>query len=249
VRASRSRSQYAAASHEPPADEADDTTTTADLLPGMDLVTEEVEPGVYRVVNDGVRDLVRLADRKKDFLRGILDGNVVAGLDGSVWWFDRDGFFRLGQDAGHRWPKGLSENFRPGTGDIEVGPDGTLWLTGTFGVPGKNARIDISSYDGQAWSNRWRGASGKRSAWGVEVQQDGTVSMAWWTQKGDDLTGPVRAARLGDDGWDVLPGSAEPGDAAHVGDVIVAAGGGSDVWLMGVPTGPLLRHDGEGWVG
>ena len=28
-----------------------------DLLPGVDLVTEEVEPGVYRVVDDGLRDL------------------------------------------------------------------------------------------------------------------------------------------------------------------------------------------------
>jgi hypothetical protein len=33
--------------------------TTPDLLPGVDLVTEEVEPGVYRVLSDGVRDLTR----------------------------------------------------------------------------------------------------------------------------------------------------------------------------------------------
>ena len=32
---------------------------TPDLLPGVDLVTEEVEPGVYRVLSDGVRDLTR----------------------------------------------------------------------------------------------------------------------------------------------------------------------------------------------
>ena len=36
---------------------AAEEATTPDLLPGVDLVTEEVEPGVYRVLSDGVRNL------------------------------------------------------------------------------------------------------------------------------------------------------------------------------------------------
>ena len=52
--------------------EADDTITP-DLLPGVDLVTEEVEPGVYRVASDGVRDLSE----------GVQDVTVTPG--GEVW--------------------------------------------------------------------------------------------------------------------------------------------------------------------
>jgi hypothetical protein len=36
----------------------DDATIRSDLLPGVDLVTGEVEPGVYRVLSDGIRDLM-----------------------------------------------------------------------------------------------------------------------------------------------------------------------------------------------
>ena len=32
-------------------------SSDVDLLPGVDLLTEEVEPGVFRVASDGVRDL------------------------------------------------------------------------------------------------------------------------------------------------------------------------------------------------
>jgi hypothetical protein len=52
-----------------------------DLLPGVDLVTEEVEPGVHRVMSDGLRDLSRTADDEDRYLGGILDGNIVAGLE------------------------------------------------------------------------------------------------------------------------------------------------------------------------
>ena len=239
----------AAVTAEPTAEVEADMTTRSDLLPGVDLVTAEVEPGVYRVVSDGVREPSRTRDDKDRYLGGILDGNVVAGLDGSVWWFGLDGFYRLGDEAMHRWPKGISENFRPGQADIEVAPDGTVWLTIWFGVPGKSARIDISSYDGQRWSKRWRGAYGKRFAYGVEVQQDGTVWTAWSTKKGDGSSGVIRAARLGDNGWETLPGSVRTRDLGG-GDVIVAESGGSDAWVMSgyYIHGPLYRHDGEGWV-
>jgi len=46
-----------AAAERTPEAEADSTNSTPDLLPGVDLVTKEVEPGVYRVLSDGIRDL------------------------------------------------------------------------------------------------------------------------------------------------------------------------------------------------
>ncbi len=51
---------------------ADDTTTPV-LLPGVDLITEEIEPGVYRVASDGARDLSE----------GVQDVTVTPG--GEVW--------------------------------------------------------------------------------------------------------------------------------------------------------------------
>ena len=47
-----------------PVEKAEPTgaSATPDLLPGVDLVTEEIEPGVYQVVSDGaVGPVVRLA--------------------------------------------------------------------------------------------------------------------------------------------------------------------------------------------
>jgi hypothetical protein len=231
-----------------------DRVTTPDFLPGVDLVTEEVEPSVYRVLSDGVRDLDRLADLKEYPSRSILDGNVVVGLDDSVWWFDRDGFFRLGDVTVHRWPEGLSDYFRPGRADIEVGADGTIWVTagfsepGKYGVPGKRIRDEILSYDGQAWTSRWRGATRKRWVYGVEVQQDGSVWMAWSKQgPAGRGGGVVRAARLGDDGWDVLPGKVTTKWAPD-GDMVIAEGGGSEVWLKPGFSERLRRYDGEDWV-
>ena len=56
-----------------------------DLLPGVDLVTEEVEPGVYRVLSDGTGNDLAIHATVHD---GDL-AQVVAGQDGSVWVRDR----------------------------------------------------------------------------------------------------------------------------------------------------------------
>jgi hypothetical protein len=80
---------------------AQDGTTTPDLLPGVDLLTEEVEPGVYRVVSDGVRDLESEAtiDRVGDMRLIGTHHSIAAGLDGSVWSFGPDAFYRLGNEG------------------------------------------------------------------------------------------------------------------------------------------------------
>ena len=80
--------------------------TTEELLSGM--VAEEVEPGVYRVANDGVRDLL-VADM------------IIVGDDGSVWATQDQGpsgraAFPLGGEI-------IETQSEPWT----VTSDGTLW--------------------------------------------------------------------------------------------------------------------------
>jgi hypothetical protein len=102
------------------------TTIDADLLPGVDLVTAEVEPGVYRVLSDGVRDLSREADDGDAWLGGVLDGGIVAGLDGSVWWLGPEGFLRLGDQTTHTWPVDGQAIGWLASNDFAVALDGTL---------------------------------------------------------------------------------------------------------------------------
>jgi hypothetical protein len=62
--------------------EADDaaTTTTPDLLPGADLATEEVEPGVYRVLSDGLRDQAGAERDRHAYWRRVGGAGNVKGL-------------------------------------------------------------------------------------------------------------------------------------------------------------------------
>ena len=46
------------------------TSVRSDLLPGVALVVEEVEPGVFRVLSDGVRDIVSPGGLRRDVDRG-----------------------------------------------------------------------------------------------------------------------------------------------------------------------------------
>jgi hypothetical protein len=221
-------------------------TTTRSLLSGM--VTEEVEPGVYRVDSDGIRPLSRpmgTARPDYDIHRG-MEGSVAAGLDGSVWWFDQAGFFRLGDPVVHTWPNGGVDTFgyRPGFRpdllqiDIEVGSDGTVWLARE--VPGEPEDGlpdgEISSFDGASWSVHQQLSDGHIV--GVEVLRDGDVWGAWSQERS------VTVARLGDAGWEPLPGVA--GDMYA--DLSVAAAGGGEVWLMPGIGQLLQRHDGDGWA-
>lgn len=100
--------------------------TALDLLPGVDLALDAVEPGVYQVTSDGVRDLSRITDHADLPFGGAIHGNIAAGLDGSVWWFEPDGFFRLGEATTHTWSgSGLADEVWMGD-DLGVTPDGML---------------------------------------------------------------------------------------------------------------------------
>jgi hypothetical protein len=145
------------------------------LLPGVDLVTEEVEPGVLRVVNDGHRDLshpVVGEGYRASFYRS----NLTTGLDGSVWIFGPESFFRLGDSRSHPSDR-RSPDFL-GT-QVEVGDDGVVWSTGRRGD------MTLRSFDGEGWQDRLEDVSA------YDVATDGTV----WVNTGTGLR------RLGPDGW------------------------------------------------
>ena len=101
-------------SEPPTAPEAVATMATPELLPDVSLVTEQVEPGVFRVLSDGVREPARVADDDDAYLNGILESNIAAGSDGSVWWFGPESFFRLGDAVDARLVRanGLGSAYR-----------------------------------------------------------------------------------------------------------------------------------------
>jgi len=206
--------------------ESPSPTTTEELLSGM--VTEEVEPGVFRVVNDGVRDLSYPLGGW-----GYSGFMVDVTPDGSVWLSVDEGdhgLFRLGEEPVFEGPWDHLRYW-------EVAPDGSLWAIGIGGVP--DDRSGIFSFDGEGWTLR---ATTGGDPHALAVGPDGTV----WVNADSALL------RLEDDGsrttiedWsDVYGGDANWLELAVTPD--------DDVWLVGTPHYPqgaelLLRFDGEGW--
>jgi len=136
--------------------------TRSDLLQGVDLVTEEVELGVFRVVNDGVRELTWPADRKDLYLNGVLDRSIAAGPDGSVWLFWPNESFRLGQPGSTRWGR---DPLPWGTEDIEIAPDGTVL----------RVRSGLRYLDqNDQWQSAYEG-----SFLDIEAAPDGTLWGVW----------------------------------------------------------------------
>jgi hypothetical protein len=167
---------------------APDPSIRSHILPGVDLVTEEVEPGVYRVVSDGVRELSRPIGLEA---YDIYDSAIAAGRDGSVWIFNAQGFFRLGDEAEHAWDGARFIRFaRP-----SVAPDGTVWW-----LDGDVLRV----FEGRRWRVELRGANG------FHMWPDGTM----WTRdrqgrllRGDGTTWTDVIAEIGAED----PGGARPG--------------------------------------
>lgn len=211
--------------------------TTEELLSGM--VTEEVEPGVFRVDNDGVRDLSLAVGW------GGYGHMVDVTPDGSVWVSvqenhpDPPSMFRLGEEP-------VFEDFEPWPPYREVAPDGSLWGLGAV----SDDRGVIFSSDGEGWTVRATTTDELRT---LAVGPNGTVwvTEADWDESCPDIEGgacPGTALmRLEDDGslttiedWsDVYDGDAYPYEVAVSPD--------GDVWLIG-DGHMLLRFDGEGWA-
>ena len=127
------------------------------------MVTEEIEPGVFRVVNDGVRDLANANNT-----------DIVAGLDGGIWLLRPRRFFRLGDDEWQRWASARPMR----VDDFKVAPDGTVW---TVRVSRRETPA-IQSFDGEKWTTQvvsWHFGS-------VEVTADGRVWATWPTSPQPD---------------------------------------------------------------
>jgi hypothetical protein len=162
-------------------------TTNTDILPGVTLTVEEVEPGVFRVVNDGVRDLDPGGNH-----------GIAAGYDGNVWLLQEDEFLRLGSEEAHGWPTA----FGPSDHDLEVTPDGTVWLVpnppyraGWHDMTGDDV---LRSADGEEWS----AMPCPDNCTGVTVAPDGKAWASW-----TDGNGVWRVAHLGPESWQPLLGA------------------------------------------
>ncbi len=218
---------------------AQSPTTTDELLAGM--VTEEVEPGVFRVLDDGVRDPTYP-------VRGYPGATVDVTPDGGVWLAGdegRQGFFRLGEERVFEDPVIFYR---------EVAPDGSLWGIGDAW----DAESGIYSFAGDGWRLRATTEDDLLSL-ALAVGPDGTV---WLTaidldRHCPDAEGGACVAtvllRVEDDGSvTTVADWAEAYDGDVAWDEVGVSPDG-DVWLIGMARwdGPeaeaLLRFDGEEW--
>ena len=187
----------------PPSDElmpaaaSPSPATTPDLLPGVDLVTEEVEPGVFRVLSDGTDNALGFEASHPEATQ------VVAGQDGSVWVYDQSRLFRLGLAGGNDASR--LHDYRP---DISVAPDGTVWALGDSATTGGSGAGEgqLFSLTGREWTTH----AVPNDVWvtGIETPADGSVWATWavgtgtvegcsgYVRKGGRLAG--RASLLGD---------------------------------------------------
>ena len=207
-------------------------TTTADLLAG--LVTDEVEPGVLRVRDDGAG----------------FEGSGVKGLaisrEGRVWLFKGGSMFELGQVASEVSSNGVEPGF---WSDMAFTADGVFWAKLDAGQD----EGTLASFDGEGWTEHPLPDGAPIGA--IEATPDGAVLVTGHVADGP---GPL-VAHLDDDGWTMLPTLDDPGLAGNYygGAAYLAAAPDGTVWLSngrlhGGPTNStspqgLLRYDGDRW--
>ena len=221
-----------------PESKPDTTTATSDLLPGVDLVTEEVEPGVYRVLSDGVRDL-----RWKPWgwpgtgrnAYSAVRGAIAVGPSGEVWSFTApdelgegcpstpDGgsapcttFYRLGAPETHVMEEGIVSEIHAGMDAVDVAQDGTIWEADA-------AAHELRSFDGEAWTTRRQMPEGGYWLGQVVVGRDGEV---WGLWRGS--AGRTRLGRFAEGKWStaVVPTA----KSSH--DTRLVAGAGGEAYIV-----------------
>jgi hypothetical protein len=210
------------------------------------MVTEEVEPGVFRVLNDGVPDLAVFGPDSAE--------GIAIGADGSVWLFGASTFHRLGDGESHPWPFG-------DISDLDITPDGRLWVSSWIHRGDRYEGVHVFDGDapeGERWSLQ-RSPDGHDIS-NVEVASDGTIWAAWL-----DADGEVSIGQLDGDGWHVLDGDAPD----RVDDTLAGSYGGNygqllvgddgviranvvglpQMYLPDDPDGPdpLYRYDSGEW--
>ena len=131
------------------------------------LVTEDVEPGVLRVVSDGYRNLAPDVVLDAQLPRpGFRQSNVVAGSDGSVWLFGAEEWYRVGEAA--TYPV-TDETPNLPSRRVQVAPDGILWtLVGLVGTD-DDGSLTLQSFEDGSWTVRMDRV---RS---FDLEADGTV--------------------------------------------------------------------------
>ena len=195
--------------------------TTDELL--ADMVTEEVEPGVFRVVNDGYRDVSHPDEANW------MDDAVIVGATGDVWRITPPRrLFKLGQEPEWDYDPGLVDIGQQRT---DAGPDGRLWTLVSGGI-----RV----FEGGTWGDPSQFYS-KKDFQTLAVQDDGTV----WLLGSDDLMWLHPGGEPDGSGWaDVYDGW-----VMNWGLVVSSDGA---AWLGGRREGSLetdvfLRFDGTTW--
>ena len=196
-------------------------TTTPGMAAGADLrlVTDEIAPGVQRVLGDGVHEV---------------DGHwVEAGRDGSVWLAEERRYTELGGEAVLEWGPG------PTSGVLfDVAPDGTVWVVED--TPGKPV-VKIRSFDGDRWTTHRKARADSVEGWAIDIGTDGTVWAAWPDGEARDPRRASVVASLTDDGWRMLERTLPGGGLI---DLLVTDDG--DVWALKVD-GPPLRYTDDEW--
>ncbi|MEX1333988.1 MAG: hypothetical protein AB1Z66_01665, partial [Candidatus Limnocylindrales bacterium] len=207
-----------------------ETVESTDLIAGVSLRTQQLEPGVRLVLDDGIQDLAS-TDRG-----GWATNRIVAGHDGSVWVFSDRGFRRLGDEVveerympWHAWASDMGD--RPHSADIEVGPDGTVWWASH-----QEGRGHLLAYDGEEWTVRKRAGTGRVRE--LDIDDSGTLWASW-------TNGATRTLSVGyldesdswrrvgawrkSPGWSFVPG--------------LSAAGDGEVWiLLEPPEGMAVWH-------
>ena len=217
--------------------ESPSSMTTEALLSGM--VTEEVEPGVFRVLDDGAGHTFPLVgvDHPRD-----VDG-LYAAPDGAVW-------VRLSPCCSDNEVEGVPDQILlrlvtpgnhvaspdgyPGGLSLATGLDGTLWAGGYS---------EVAAWDGETWAKHdprpGDDHGGPDPGVWIEVLPDGSV----WT------TYHEGSAWLGPDGWEAF--STADGAPGWLADIVLAPSG--DIYSVGGPLngspdgGQLVRLEDGKW--
>ena len=203
------------------------------------LETEEVEPGVVRILHDGVRDLsgagVELPTTYGEYSVTHLSRGIVAGMDGSVRILERDGHFELGEESVQEWTH--PRRYHGGGDIVRVAPNGTLWRV----APGYRMRSFVDDRSRARRQGEWHLSLG--------ISPSGRIWATAFDGCGDpEGCHPTRVLRRAKDGWRII-------DAPRLhmsSHRAFAVGGSGEAWLCcrrdpnkGDPG--LLRFDGRRW--
>jgi len=229
--------------------------TTQEML--SSFVTEEVEPGVHRVLNDGAgHDLVAEPP-----------AGVTVAPDGSIWLLrasgerrrDVNALFELGEDGMHPF-----EADGPTSGDdvdLAVDAEGVVWVSigpqeNTLPWGGSLVEGTLASFDGTLWATpTWPDGSGAAAA--IETTADGVIWVTGHLEGGAGTS----VARIEDGLWSVstvLDDVHTDGRNAYGQHAYFVAGPDGTAWLangrassegdgVSEPAG-LNFFDGQQWI-